>query len=102
MTAARVLWGLRDSPHPESCRREQAGGLTIGELIDFYLSIQQPGSLVGFADLYGDEVEALKDAIQSYYGSQEAWLALPETEELPLEVEQQAKVLIKLFEDWKG
>lgn len=76
--------------------------MTIGELIDFHLSIQQPGPLVGFADLYGDEVEALKDAIQSHYGSQEAWLALPETEELPPEIEQRAKLLIKLFEDWKG
>ena len=76
--------------------------MTIGELIDFYLSIQQPGSLVGFADLYGDNIEALKASVQSHYGSQEAWLALPETDELPGEIEETAKRLIAKFEDWKS
>ena len=76
--------------------------MTIRELIDFHLSIQQPGSLLGFADLYGDEVEALKTAIQSHYGSQNAWLALPETDEVPPEIEKHANRLIKLYEDWKG
>jgi hypothetical protein len=76
--------------------------LTIGALIDFYLSIQQPGSLVGFADLYGDDIEALKASIQSHYGSQEAWLALPEEEELPEEIAVRAGRLIGCYEDWKG
>ena len=76
--------------------------MTIGELIDFHLSIQQPGSLIGFADLYGDEVEALKAVIQSHYGSEKAWLDLPESEELPPEVEEKAKRLIELYEDWRS
>ena len=76
--------------------------MTIGELINFHLSIQQPGSLIGFADLYGEEVEALKAVIQSHYGSQKAWLDLPETEKLPLEVEERAKRLMKLYEDWRS
>ena len=75
--------------------------MTIGELIDFYLSIQQPGSLVGFADLYGDDVEKLKAAIQSHYGSQEAWLKLPESDFLPKEIEEKAERLVSKFEDWK-
>ena len=64
--------------------------MTIEELIDFYLSIQQPGSLVGFTDLYGEEIEKLKSMIHSHYGNQEAWLSLPETDTLPPEIEAQA------------
>lgn len=76
--------------------------MTIGELIDFYLSIQQPGNLVGFTDLYGDEIESLKEAIQTHYGSQEAWIALPEADELPEELAKRAERLAGSYKDWKG
>jgi flagellar hook-associated protein FlgK len=76
--------------------------LTIGELIDFNLAIQQPGSLVGFADLYSEDVESLKTAIQEHYGSQEAWLSLPESTELPDAVSRKAESLVEKFEEWKG
>ena len=76
--------------------------MTIGALIDFYLSIQQPGNLVGFADLYGDDIESLKASIQNHYGSQEMWSALPEEEDLPVEIAQRAERLIDCYEDWKG
>ncbi len=76
--------------------------MTIGELIDFNLAIQQPGSLVGFADLFGEDTESLKAAIQEHYGSQEAWLLLPESTELPGEITRKAESLVQKFEDWKG
>jgi hypothetical protein len=76
--------------------------LTIGELIDFNLAIQQPGSLVGFADLYGEDIESLKAAIQDRYGSQEAWLLLPESTELPDAIGRKAESLVEKFEDWKA
>ena len=49
--------------------------MTVKELIDFHLSIQQPGALIGFSELYADRIDELKQAIQDHYGSQEAWLA---------------------------
>lgn len=76
--------------------------MTIGALIDFYLSIRQPGSLVGFADIYEDDIEALKATIQEHYGSQEAWLALPESETLPEEIAEKAERLVKLYKEWEG
>jgi hypothetical protein len=76
--------------------------VTIEELIDFYLSIQQPGSLVGFTDLYGEEIEKLKSMIHSHYGNQEAWLSLPETDTLPPEIEAQASRLVENYNDWKS
>ncbi len=75
--------------------------MTIGELIDFNLAIQQPDSLVGFADLYSEDVELLKSAIQEHYGSQEAWLSLPESTELPDGINRKAESLVEKFEDWK-
>ncbi len=75
--------------------------MTVGELIDFYLSIQQPGSLIGFTDLYGEDIEKLKTSIQSHYGSQEAWISLSETETLPAEIETVSVRLMGLYEDWK-
>lgn len=76
--------------------------MTIGELIDFYLAIRQPAALLGFADLYEDDIESLKQAIQEHYGSQEAWLALPESDPLPEDIDKQAKKLVEKYEDWKG
>jgi len=76
--------------------------VTIGELIEFNLEIQQPGALLGFTDLYGDEIEGLKAAIQEHYDSQEAWLALPESEPLPPEIDEKAQKLVEKYQDWKG
>ena len=76
--------------------------MTVGELIGFHLSIQQPGSLVGFTELYAEDIERLKSAIQDHYGSQEAWLSLPESEDLPEGVERLAKQLIELHTSWKA
>jgi hypothetical protein len=76
--------------------------VTIGELIDFHLAIQQPGLLIGFDQLFADQIAALKQTIQDHYGSQEAWFALPEDTALPEPVEQVAVELVKLYEDWKG
>ncbi len=82
-------------------RTRHGGQLTVGELIDFHLAIQQPGALIGFDQLYADRIEALKQAIQEHYGSEEAWLSLPESSELPDSVEQHTRELVKLYEDWK-
>jgi len=76
--------------------------VTVRELIDFHLAIQQPGTLVGFTELYADAIEELKAAIQEHYGSQEAWLGLRESEVLPETVENVAKRLVTLHASWKA
>lgn len=76
--------------------------MTVGELIDFHLAIQQPGALIGFGQLYADRIDALKEAIQDHYGSQEAWFALPEDTTLPDAIDQRAVKLVELYEEWKG
>lgn len=75
--------------------------MTVGELIDFTLSLRQPGALIGFDTLYGDRIEALKVAIKEHYGSEEAWLALPESAPLSDEIERMAQDLVKQYEAWK-
>ena len=76
--------------------------MTIGELIDFHLAIQQPGALIGFDQLHADQIEALKQVIQDHYGSEETWLSLPESTALPEPIERHARKLVKLYEEWKG
>lgn len=75
--------------------------MTVKELIDFHLSIQQPGALIGFSELYADRIDELKQAIQDHYGSQEAWLALSEDTELPDPIQSRASKLVRLYDDWK-
>lgn|GEM_PF-1304957 len=74
--------------------------MTIGALIDFYLSVRQTGSLIGFDSLYEADLEALKQKIQAFYGDQEAWLALPEETELPEEIGKPALDLATRFRAW--
>jgi hypothetical protein len=76
--------------------------MTIRHLIDFYLSIQLPGDLLGFDSLYAEELEGLKQKIQDHYGSQESWLERDEDEELPMEITEVAEGLIQKYSVWKG
>ncbi len=74
--------------------------MKVRELIDFYLAIRTPGRLLGFDSVFSGDLDALKSAIQTHYGSQEAWLALPEDADLPDEIAQIAQDLIEKYEAW--
>jgi hypothetical protein len=76
--------------------------LTVGELIDFYLSIRQKGDLLGFDSLYEADLEGLREKIQRFYGDRDAWLAMPEDTELPEEIGTPALDLVDKFSIWNG
>ncbi len=74
--------------------------MRVQELIDFYLAIRTPGQLLGFDPVFSQKLDGLKGAIQTYYGSQEVWLALPEDTELPEEIAKMAQDLIEKYQAW--
>ena len=73
--------------------------MKVSELIDFYLSIRQPGQLIGFDSLFQEDLETLKLAIQDHYGDMESWLSLPEETELPAPIASKANDLLRKYED---
>lgn len=75
--------------------------MTIRDLIDFYLSVQTPGQVMGFDSLYADDLEALKRKIQEAYGSHDEWIARDEDEPLPPELDAAARDLVEKFEAWQ-
>lgn len=76
--------------------------MTVGELIDFYLSVRHTGDLVGFDSLYEEDLALLKAKIQEFYGERETWLAMPEDAELPEEIAVHASDLVAKFRSWSG
>ncbi len=74
--------------------------MRVQELIDFYLAIRTRGQLLGFDAVFSQKLDGLKGAIQTHYGSQEAWLALPEDAELPEEIARMAQDLIAEYQAW--
>ena len=76
--------------------------MTIRELIDFYLAIQSPGNLLGFDNVFSQDLEALKMAIQEQYGHQNTWLDLPEDTELPKKITDMAQTLVKQYDAWNA
>ena len=76
--------------------------MTVGELIDFYLSVRHTCDLVGFDSLYEEALALLKAKIQEFYGERETWLAMPEDAELPEEIAAHASDLVAKFRCWSG
>ena len=74
--------------------------MKVRELIDFYLAIRPAGQLLGFGAVFEGDLNALKEAIRQHYGSQDAWLALPEDTDLPDEIARMAQDLLKKFDVW--
>ncbi len=74
--------------------------MRVRELIDFYLAVRTPGQLLGFDALFSQDLDALKSAVREHYGSQEAWLALPEDAELPGEIAGMAQDLMERYQAW--
>lgn len=72
--------------------------MKVRELIDFYLTIRTPGRPLGFDLVFSGDLDALKNAIQTHFGSQEAWLALAEDADLPGEIARMARDLIEKYE----
>ena len=70
--------------------------MTVGELIDFYLSVRQTGDLLGFDSLHEVDLEALREKIHSFYGDRDAWLDKPE------EIGNPALDLVDKFSIWNG